>query len=67
LYPGPTIAMEMLKGMSLHRKYLAKSLLASCFPIVLSIHLREGCPLGTDLDKEKGKDVGGIMEGVDED
>jgi hypothetical protein len=45
----------MLKCISLQRKHLAKSLLASSVSFLLINHRIEGCPLGCDLGTKIGE------------
>jgi hypothetical protein len=53
----------MLKGMSLRRKHLPTSLLASCFSFILTIDLVEGCAPSVVLGTKKDEVNEGIMEG----
>lgn len=57
----------MLKGMSLHKKYLATILLTSRFSLILTNDLIEVCALGMNFRTKKGEPVEGIVDGVDED
>jgi len=57
----------MLKGMSLHRKHLARIMSASCFSLILTNDQIEGCAPGTDLGAKKGELSKGNVEGVAKD